>query len=249
MECRFILFSGKFRSFNIVTVGFVNGNGIGKFENTLLNTLQFVSGTGNHQHQKEIDHRCHSGLGLTHTHGFNDDNIKPGSFTHNHGLPGFAGNAAQRASGRRGANKRPFLYGQLFHTGLICQYAAATSFAAGINSKDCHTMSHFYKHCAEAFDKSAFTHTRHPCYTQAYRLSCKRKQSVDNRLCQPLMGRQRTFNHRNGFGDHSPVTVQNTLHIKLRIFGYHQPCSRTFRTLLAESATTVPGPNTPLAPA
>ena len=62
MQGPFIFPAGPLSPGHIIAVGFVDDDSIGYLEYSLLDTLQFVAGPGNHQDQEEIDHRGHGGF-------------------------------------------------------------------------------------------------------------------------------------------------------------------------------------------
>ncbi len=60
---------------DIVTVRFIDGDHVGEFDDAFLDALQFVTGAGHHQHQKEIGHVGDGGLGLADADGLHDHHV------------------------------------------------------------------------------------------------------------------------------------------------------------------------------
>ena len=76
---------------------------IGQFENAFFNALQFVTGSGQHEHEEEIDHGRHGGFRLADADGFDDHHVEAGGLTDEKAFTRHAGHTAQGATGRGGA--------------------------------------------------------------------------------------------------------------------------------------------------
>ena len=87
--------SGESCSVYILSVGFVYDNTICHLHDSPFDPLQFVSGTGKLDEQKEVYHGVHGGFTLPYTHSFYKDRIKPGSLAQNNGFARFSRHTPQ----------------------------------------------------------------------------------------------------------------------------------------------------------
>ena len=111
--------SGESCSVYILSVGFVYDNTICHLHDSPFDPLQFVSGTGKLDEQKEIYHGVHGGFTLPYAHGFYKDRVKPGSLAQNDGFARFSRHTPQRISGSTRTNKRIWLTSELLHTRFV----------------------------------------------------------------------------------------------------------------------------------
>jgi hypothetical protein len=88
-----------------IAITFIDNNEVDEFDNTALDTLQFVTATRSDQQEKDINHVCDGSLGLTDSNGFHDDDIKSCSFAKQNCLAGAPRDAPKRSASRRGAHK------------------------------------------------------------------------------------------------------------------------------------------------
>ena len=56
MQGRLIFLLGHLGAQDVITVCLIDDNGIGHLQHTFFDPLQFITGTCNHQNQKEVDH-------------------------------------------------------------------------------------------------------------------------------------------------------------------------------------------------
>ena len=105
MKCSFILLFGQFGPVDIVSVCFINRNGVCNLQDAFFYTLKFVASTGNLQNKKKIDHGGNSRFRLANSNCFNDNNIEASSFTDKHGFPRFTCNTTKASTGWGRANK------------------------------------------------------------------------------------------------------------------------------------------------
>ncbi len=164
-----ILPPGQFGPLNVVAVGFIDGNGIGQFQNAFFDALQFVAAPRDHQHQKKIHHGGHGNFRLTDADGFDQNGVKSRSLTDQHGFTRFARDAAECFAGRGGPDKRPLVDGQFFHARFVRQDAAARFRRTGINRQYGDKVAFLRQQGSEAFDKRTFTRARQTCNAQSKR--------------------------------------------------------------------------------
>ena len=55
----------------IVTIGFVDNDSVGNLHDAFLDALQIITGTGQYNQHKEVNHRTDGDFGLAYTYGFN----------------------------------------------------------------------------------------------------------------------------------------------------------------------------------
>src|SRR5262245_45407003 len=71
---------------DVVAVGFVDGDHVGKLDDALLDPLQIVPTAGEQKHQEEIDHIGDCDLGLTNSYGLDNDDVETRGLDQRHGL-------------------------------------------------------------------------------------------------------------------------------------------------------------------
>ena len=218
MQGGFVLAFGQLGAGDIVAVGLVDHNGVSHLQDAFLDTLQFITGTGDLQNQKKIHHRGDRGLRLTDADRLNDDNIKAGCLADQHGFPGLAGNAAEAAAGRGGTDEGHVIDRQLFHPGLVAENRTAAAGGTWIDGQYSYLMAKGGQHGAEALYEGALAGTRYTGNAQAHSLARVRQQLIDHMLGNLLMGGQNTFHQRDGPGQHQAIIVEDTLDVVTGIF-------------------------------
>ena len=104
-----------------VAIGLVHQNEVGHLHDAALDALQFVAARRGHQQQEHVTQGGDHGFGLTHTHGFDQDDVKAGSLAQGDGLSGAARDAAEFKAGGRGADKGEGVAGEALHPGLVAE--------------------------------------------------------------------------------------------------------------------------------
>ena len=89
----------------VLAVGLVDGDHVGQFQDALLDALQLVAGTGQHQDEEEVDHGGHHGLGLADPHSLHQHHVVSCGLKDHHRLPGGAGNATEGPGAGRGPHE------------------------------------------------------------------------------------------------------------------------------------------------
>ena len=82
----------------IAAVGLGDGQGIGHFHDSALDSLQFITRPGEHEQQEKIGHAVYCRFGLPHAHGFHDNHFVARRLAKQHGLARAARNTAQRSA-------------------------------------------------------------------------------------------------------------------------------------------------------
>ncbi len=103
----------------IVSIGFVDGDHVGKLDHAFLETLELVAGTRQHQHQEEIGHVRNHGFRLAGAHGLDQNAVVARRLDDQHGLARLRGHAAERAGRGGGAYKSIPVGRQPRHAGLV----------------------------------------------------------------------------------------------------------------------------------
>ena len=95
VEGRAVFRRRDFGSPDIVAVGFVDCNHVGKFDDAFLEALQFIAGTGEHENQEEVGHIGNRSFRLTDADRFHDHDIIAGGLADQHGLSRFCRDATK----------------------------------------------------------------------------------------------------------------------------------------------------------
>lgn len=140
----------------VIPIRFVDHDQVAELHDSFFDALQFVSGSGDLDEDKDIHHGAHGDFGLTNAHRFDEDGIIAGGFAEDDGFAGFACHSAQDAGTGGRPDEGLGMAAELFHPCFISQNAAAGDAAAGVYCQHRHLFALFDEQAAKAFDEGAF---------------------------------------------------------------------------------------------
>jgi hypothetical protein len=188
----------------LVEVGLVDDHQVGQFHHALLDGLQVVARVGQlHQHE-QVGHAGHGGLALAHAHGFDDDDVEARGLAQQHGFTRLLGHAAQRATGRTGADEGALVHAEPLHARLVTEDAAAAQAAAGVDGQHRHAVPALHQEQAQRLDEGALAHAGNAADAQAKRAAGVGRQGVEQGVGQRPVIAARGLQQRDGLGQRAP---------------------------------------------
>ena len=98
MECIPVFSGGPLCPGKIISVGFVDNDRVGHFDDPPFDPLQFVARAGDHQQQEKVDHGMDRCFRLPHANRFDKDGIVSGCFAKNDRFMRFSRHSSQHPS-------------------------------------------------------------------------------------------------------------------------------------------------------
>ena len=74
----------------VVSVGLVDSDEVGEFQNAFLDALQLVTGSWKHEHDEHVDHLCDNGFALANADCLDQNHVVAGSLDNRGRLSGTA---------------------------------------------------------------------------------------------------------------------------------------------------------------
>ncbi len=127
MERGAILHCRPVGALDLVAIGLVDGDDIGKLQQAALDALQLVAGARDGDNDKHVDHIGDCGLRLPHADRLDQDHVVARGFGERHGLPRGLGDTAKTVAGRRGTDEGTRFGGEPPHPGLVAKDRPAGS--------------------------------------------------------------------------------------------------------------------------
>ncbi len=114
-------------------VRLVHRDDVGELEDALLDALELVAGAGQGEEEEGVDHPGHGRLRLADADGLDEHDVVARVLEDEHRLGGRAGDAAEGAGGRRGADVGRGVGRQARHPGLVAEHGAARAQRGGVD--------------------------------------------------------------------------------------------------------------------
>ena len=168
-------------------VGFVDDQQVDHFQQAPFDALQLVAGAGEHQCQEAIGHVHDERFRLADADRLDEHHVVAGRFADEHVLASLAGDAAQSACGRRGADVSGGFGGQIGHPRLVAEDAAAGDAAGRVDRQDGHAMPAADQVHAERLDERALARARRAADADANAIACKGHEPSQQLLGEQLM--------------------------------------------------------------
>ena len=158
-----------------ITVSLVDRDHVRDLQHALLDTLQLVTGTGQHQDEEEIHHFGNNRLRLANAHRLHQHMVETGSLTNCHGLTGCPRHAAKRP--RRGAwpDKGVRVTPEFLHPRLVTKNRAAGPVAGWVHCHHRNPVPLAGQHLAERLNEGALADTGNTGDTNPARITGKRQ--------------------------------------------------------------------------
>ena len=227
MKCIAKMSRRQFGFFNVVSIRFIDDNGIRHLHNAALDALQFITRTRQLDKQEKIDHRVYSRFALPHPDSFYKYLIESCRLTKNDGLTRLACHTSQGTSRRTGTDKRIGMHRKFLHTGLVSQDTSFRTLAAGVDGKHRKLASFLQDMQPENIYRSTLACSGHTTYSHTNRIARERQAFFYHFLCQRLMFVLHAFYQRNRLAQYRDVTFQDTFYILARrkLAAFHPfPC-------------------------
>ena len=144
------------------TVGLVDHDDVRQFEDTLLDALELVAGSGQGEEDEGIDHVRYRDLGLSDTDGLHQDDVKTGGLQQDDGLPGGFGHPAEGPRRRGRADVGVRVDRQSRHPGLVPQDRSSGARRRGVDREHRDAVSPFDEVHTECLDGGRLAHPGHP---------------------------------------------------------------------------------------
>ena len=204
---------GALGGVDVIAVGLVDGEQVGHLDDSAFDSLEFVTGAGDHEQEKKIDHAVNQRLRLAHAHGFNEDGVKARGLAEDHGLARATGNAAERAARGRRAYERHLAVGKPLHAGFVAEDAAAGALAAGIDGEDRDAVPLADQVIPQRLNERALARSGDAGDADANGVARARQTGVDDLLSQFGVFAARAFDQRNGAGQRDAVAAKDAFNI------------------------------------
>ena len=163
---------------DVIAVRLRNHDAIGHLDNSLLDSLQLVTCTGQGKKQKEIGHRAHGNLALTHPDRLNENHVVTRRLAQRDRFARLAVHAAQRAARGRWTDVSRLMARELFHARLVPEDAASGDRACRIHREHGDTVTRAAKVETERLDESALSNTRNAGDADAHGPVAMRQQQL-----------------------------------------------------------------------
>lgn len=218
------------RAGDVVAVGLVHEYGVGNLDHAFFDALQFVALGGEQKKKEKVRHGAHHDFGLADADRFDEHGVKARRFAQEHRFAGFAGDTAERAAGRAGADKGVLFAREQFHAGLVAEHAAARDGAGRIDGQHRNLMPRLAQVHAEGLDKRAFAHPGNPRDAHAHGFARVGQQAHQEFLGRVKMGGGVALDEGNGAGQQGAVAGKHPVFIfgdgKLFSAGRHGASAR-----------------------
>ncbi len=214
------------RAREVVAVGLVDRDHVGQLDHALLQALQLVARTRQHQHQEEIRHVGDRGFRLSGADRFDQHDVETGRFADQHGFARLGGDAAERSTAGRGANEGVGIVGQPRHAGLVGEDRAAGARRGGIDRQHRNLVAAPGQERAERIDGGRLADARHARDADTNGLSGPWQQCLHQIPRGGLVIAAPALDQRDGARDRGAIAGQNSMRRAWRDRRFARGCAK-----------------------
>ena len=206
---------GQFGLVDVFAVGLGDDHDVGHLHDAAFDALQFVARAGDLQQHEHVHHRVHGRLGLADAHGLDEDHVESGRFAQHDRLARFAGDAAQRARRRRGADEDIGIGRDALHAGLVAEDRAAAPLRRGVDGQYGELVPQRRNHVADGFDEGRFARARDARDADADRSARMGQTAFDDLLRLLIVVGIAALDERDGLRENGDVAPEDACDILL----------------------------------
>ena len=136
----FEVFDGAIRA---VSIGFVDHEHVGYFENPCLDRLDVIAQSGNHHHDGGLGRPDDVDLVLSHAHRFDQNDVEPHGVQDNDYIVRGARQSAQLTACRHGSDEYVGIDGMIHHADSVTKNGASAEGRRWVDRHDAHALVEF----------------------------------------------------------------------------------------------------------
>ena len=195
----------------VVAIGLVDCNEIRNFDDALLDALEFITRTGDHEEQEAIHHGTHCDFALSNSDCLDEDRVVAGGFAEEDCLAGLAGDSPEGTAGRGRTDETFLAPGEQFHAGLVPEDAATAERTAGIHGEHSEPPSAVAQIISEDLNEGAFSGTGYAGDPDAACLTCPAGYHFDDLAGIGAVTRGVALHQGDGPREGTPVSGNKSL--------------------------------------
>ena len=183
---------------DIVAIGLVDGDHVGKLDHALLQALQLIAGARQHEQQKKVGHVGDRDFRLADPDRLDQHHVIACSLAEQHGLAGFCRHAAEGAGSGGGADEGVGVVGEVGHAGFVGEDRSAGAPRRRIDREHRNLATLFGQHGAQRIDGGRFADARRAGDADPHRVAGRRQKRLGQRGGGAAVIGAFAFDQRNG---------------------------------------------------